>query len=149
MRMQAQRAITEEEDESFSVGDRFLVGYILDNAEITLTDRVMLLAAAQNQMTIQQQSFWHFVGWFHSFKAPFQWGRGCWITHFYRRFVLIKKEGKENQEPALGLTETRSGQHIVHMWPTLVMCQVATKRTLPVWGHPPMRWSRKNWFQRT
>ena len=51
MRVQAQRAVMEEEDESFSVGDRFLVGYILDNAEITLKDRVMLLAAAQNQMT--------------------------------------------------------------------------------------------------
>eukprot|EP00438_Fugacium_kawagutii_P036584 Skav211981 [mRNA] locus=scaffold1330:233097:236289:- [translate_table: standard] len=42
---------SDEEDASFSVGDRFLVGYILDNAEITLKDRVMLLAAAQNQMT--------------------------------------------------------------------------------------------------
>lgn len=51
MRVQAQRAVMEEEDCTFSVGDRFLVGYILDNAELTLKDRVMVLAAAQNQMT--------------------------------------------------------------------------------------------------
>ena len=51
MRVQAQRAVMEEEDSTFAVGDRFLVGYIMDNAELTLKDRVMVLAAAQNQMS--------------------------------------------------------------------------------------------------
>ena len=51
MRAQAQRAVMEEEDPTFAVGDRFLVGYILDHAELTLKDRVMVLAAAQNQMS--------------------------------------------------------------------------------------------------
>ena len=51
MRVQAQRAVMEEEDSNFCVGDRFLVGYILDHAELTLKDRVMVLAAAQNQMS--------------------------------------------------------------------------------------------------
>ena len=51
MRVQAQRAVMEEEDPQFAVGDRFLVGYILDRAELTLKDRVMVLAAAQNQVT--------------------------------------------------------------------------------------------------
>ena len=51
MRVQAQRAVMEEEDPTFAVGDRFLVGYILDHAELTLKDRVMVLAAAQNQMS--------------------------------------------------------------------------------------------------
>ena len=51
MRVQAQRAVMEEEDDTFAVGDRFLVGYILDNAELTLKDRVMVLAAAQNKMS--------------------------------------------------------------------------------------------------
>ena len=51
-RVQAQHAMMQEEDESFQVGERFLVGYLLDNAEITLRDRVMILAAAQNQMTV-------------------------------------------------------------------------------------------------
>lgn len=50
MRVQAQRAIMEEEDSTFVVGDRFLVGYILDHAELILKDRVIILAAAQNQM---------------------------------------------------------------------------------------------------
>ena len=36
----------EEEDAQFVVGDRFLMGYILDYAELTLKDRVMVLAAA-------------------------------------------------------------------------------------------------------
>ena len=49
--VQAQRSVMEEEDSTFAVGDRFLVGYILDHAELTLKDRVMVLAAAQNQMT--------------------------------------------------------------------------------------------------
>ena len=51
MRVQAQRSVMEEEDSTFAVCDRFLVGYILDHAELTLKDRVMVLAAAQNQMT--------------------------------------------------------------------------------------------------
>ena len=51
MRVQAQRSVMEEEDAQFAVGDRFLVGYILDHAELTLKDRVMVLAAAQNKMT--------------------------------------------------------------------------------------------------
>lgn len=51
MRVQAQRSVMEEEDPTFAVGDRFLVGYILDHAELTVKDRAMVLAAAQNQMT--------------------------------------------------------------------------------------------------
>ena len=51
MRVQAQRSVMEEEDSTFAVGDRFLVGYILDHAELTLKDWVMVLAAAQNTMT--------------------------------------------------------------------------------------------------
>ena len=43
MRAQAQRAVIQEEDPTFAGGDRFLVGYILDHAELTLKDGVMVL----------------------------------------------------------------------------------------------------------
>ena len=118
MRVQAQRAVMEEEDESFSVVDRFLLGYTLDNAKITLKDRVMLLAAAQNQMTTAV-----------IFPALRRMGP------FLQGTVPVGKGVLDNPLLPELRPDQEGGHLIVRMWPTLVMYQVAMKRTPLVWGH--------------
>ena len=51
MRVEAQRNLMIEEDPEFAMGERFLVGYVLDNSELTQKDRVLVMAAANNQLT--------------------------------------------------------------------------------------------------
>jgi hypothetical protein len=51
MRVEAQRDLMIEEDPEFAMGERFLVGYVLDNSELTQKDRVLVMAAANNQLT--------------------------------------------------------------------------------------------------
>ena len=51
MRVEAQRDLMLEEDPEFAMGERFLVGYVLDNSELTQRDRVLLMAAAGNKLS--------------------------------------------------------------------------------------------------
>lgn len=51
MRVEAQRDLMLEEDSEFAMGERFLVGYVLDNAELTQRDRVLVMAAAGNRLS--------------------------------------------------------------------------------------------------
>ena len=51
MRVEAQRDLMLEEDAEFCMGERFLVGYVMDNAELTQRDRVLVMAAAGNKLT--------------------------------------------------------------------------------------------------
>lgn len=53
MRVEAQRDLMIEEGPEFAMGERFLVGYVLDNAELTTKDRVLVMAAANNQLTTE------------------------------------------------------------------------------------------------
>ena len=50
-RAQLHKRLMTEEDPNFAMGERFFVGFLLDNAEVTQRDRAMILAAAANQMT--------------------------------------------------------------------------------------------------
>ena len=51
MRVEAQRDLMLEEDAEFAMGERFLVGYVLDNSELTQRDRVLVMAAAGNKLS--------------------------------------------------------------------------------------------------
>lgn len=51
MRVEAQRDLMLEEDPEFAMGERFLVGYVLDNSELTQRDRVLVMAAAGNKLS--------------------------------------------------------------------------------------------------
>ena len=51
MRVEAQRDLMLEEDAEFAMGERFLVGYVLDNSELTQRDRVLVMAAAGNRLS--------------------------------------------------------------------------------------------------
>ena len=53
MRVEAQRDLMLEEDAEFCMGERFLVGYVLDNAELTQRDRVLVMAAAGNKLSTE------------------------------------------------------------------------------------------------
>ena len=52
-RAQLYRSTLLAEDAGFEVGDRFFVGFLLDNAEITLRDRAMVMNAAGHLNTIE------------------------------------------------------------------------------------------------
>ena len=51
MRVEAQMDLMLEEDPEFAMGERFLVGYVLDNSELTQRDRVLVMAAAGNKLS--------------------------------------------------------------------------------------------------
>ena len=52
-RAQLYRSTLLAEDAGFEVGDHFFVGFLLDNAEITLRDRAMVMNAARHLNTIE------------------------------------------------------------------------------------------------